>query len=842
MVGMLFSVIPSANSAVSPSTKTEINLKSVSARAISPGEKVSWNFEITVQPGVTNRIYFTVIDTQEQTHSLHLDLTSRFKGGIVEKAETFNADLVLQTHSGLLPGKYSVAHFCIEGQGQDCVTDPKYYGNSGFYGRRLNLEEFSFQVKDTGTNLRETPLKISKITAQKRSYSPGEVMQYEVEAIGNMTLGKTRMALRVGTRGVSAYCGAGATEDCTYIQDKENGVTKITFTVPIPDDYPASKIELDFLYISSFGASTVLPDFSLNSTADWHSSFTYNDKSIMGGVFGEAPPNDPTFDFSLYSATILDAGGVENRPPTWTNLAWETNTVNAGSEAILSLDLNGYKRYLSELYLYNLVSTSGNYIQLKDTVSSVVSADSVEGIYPLRTSGKYQIKVTIPRSATAGSYRLGQLTVGATTCQAKNRREWIQKNWTRQCTGLNSWQTSYNNGDLSSSSWPGSEKNSALTLEILPASKPQLPILKVISIESNAIKIDYVYDYEVTCEFSADKGSLNHQQVSKEQSNEGVSNHLIITELKPDSTLKLTGICTGIDGVKGDSSVVEFKTAKPIAPAVPKVTPVEIGVETAKFDFVYREGFKYQVKTNSGEVVVSNGSINFSRLSPDSKIEFQVSITDSYSQTTTSDPIVFTTNRPKPPAAPTIQLVRKSQTSVSVSTKFEQQNEYEVTSTSGTVSIIGNQIKVAELKPGERFTLVVTTTDKYKQSVSTKEIFQADLPSAPRMPSLVSKSLLSNEITLTATQQEGSQLIVKSSMGVVSVSGNTIKVTNLSPKTSVTLSAYSVDQFGQSSSVNTRSYVTRAASTQRILTCTNGKTTKIVTGVNPTCPAGFKKK
>ena len=826
------------------STEAEITLKSVSARIISPGERVSWNFEVTVQPGWTKSIYLQIEDSQKQIRYLYLDLTSRFKGSIVEKAETFNADLVLQTHSGLLPGKYSVVNFCIEGQKRDCVTDPKYSStfNSNKQNRSINLEEFSFEVKDTGTNLRETPLKISKITARKSSYSPGEVMQYEVEALGKMTLGNTYMSLMVGTSGVNAYCQPLNASNCTYIQDKENGVTKISFTFPIPDDFPASKVELNTLYISSIGASTASLDSSVNSTARWHTAFIYNDKSIRGEG-GEALPSDPTFDFNAYSATILDSGGVEKRPPTWSNLAWKNSKVNAGSEATLSLDLNGYNRFLSSVYLYNLVSVSGNTIQLKDIVSSIVSEDPTEGIYPLRTSGKYQIKVTIPRSATPGSYRLGQLTVEATNCQAKSAQEWSQKvnNGTGQCFGLNSWQTTYNNGYLTSSSWPGSEKSATLTLEILPASKPQLPSLKVISSESSTLKIDYPYDYELTCDFMADNGTLVHQQVSKGQSNDGI-NHLIITELKPDSTLKLTGICTGIDGAKGDSTVVEFKTAKPIPPAVPKVTPNEIGVETAKFDFVYREGFKYQVKTNSGEVVVSNGLITFSRLSPDSKIEFQISITDPYSQTTTSDPIVFTTNRPNPPVAPTIQLVSKSQTRVSVSMKFEQQNEYEVTSTSGTVSIIGSQINIAGLKPGEQFTLVVTTTDKYKQSVSSKESFQADLPSAPRMPSLVSKSLLSNEITLSVSQQEGSQLFVKSSLGVVSVSGNTVKVTNLSPKTSVTVSAYSIDEFGQSSSVNTKSYTTRAAAPQRNLTCTNGKTTKIVIGVNPKCPTGFKKK
>lgn len=827
------------------SAEANIDLKSISARTISPGDKVSWNFEVTVQPGYFKYISLQVIDTEGQPRNLNEYLASRFKGGIVEKAETFDIDVVLQTHAGLLPGKYLLVNFCVIGTKQVCVTDPNYASrfNPNGQNRSLGLEEFSFEVKDSGSNLRESPLKISKISTRKSSYSPGEVIQYEVEAIGKMTLGQANLNLISGGNGLSASCQPTyASSNCTFTQDKEKGITKIIFSFPIPEDLPAGKVELSSIYLSSKGTSTSTSDSDGNTTASWNTAFRYADKSIQGGD-GQILNSDPTFDFSVYSATILDSGGVEKRPPTWSNLAWKINKVNAGSEAVLTLDINGYQRYFSALYLYSLISTSGKQIQLKDMVPSLVSVDSSGGIYPLKKSGQYQIKVTIPRSATPGSYRIGQLTVYATNCQANTQTEWLQKanSGTGQCSGLNSWQTTYNSGYLSSSGWPGSEKTATLTLEILPALKPQFPSLKIISNGPDTVKMDYSYDDEVTCEFSSDKGSLIHQEVIKGQSNDGV-NHLIITELKPDSALKLKGTCTGVDGLKGDSSVVEYRTAKPTPPATPKVIPNEIGVETAKFDFWYREGFKYQVKTNSGDVIVSNGTIDFKRLSPNSKVEFQILITDSYAQTTTSDPIVFTTNSPELPTAPKIQLISKSQTRVLVSINFEQQNEYEVTATSGIVTITGGQITISSLKAGEQFTLLVAVKDKYQQSVATKQSFQSELPLAPRTPSLISKSILSDELIISIKPQEGIQMIVKSTSGVVIITGNTLRVTNLTPKSLVTITAYNLDQFGQSSSITTKNYTTRAAAPQKTLTCTNGTTTKIVIGTNPICPIGFKKK
>lgn len=826
------------------STDARINLTSISARTISPGEKVTWNFEVTVQPGWFKGIYVYLNDSQNQERQLFIDTSLRFKGYMVEKAETFNTELTLQTHSALAPGTYSIIYFCVEGIKRDCVTDPKYAKtyNSSNQNRSVNLEDFSFQVKDIGSNLGENPLKISKISGKKKAYSPGEVIVYEVEASGKMSFAQASIALSVGNAYVGAYCQVSYFSNCSYIQEKEKGITKITFSIPIPEDFPPGKIELSSMYISSTSATTAASDSAVNSTAAWNTTFSYNNK-VTTGQNGASLPSSETFDFTLHSATILDSGGGENRPPTWSNMAWKSNKVNAGSEAILTFDVNAYQRYLSAIYLYNLISTSGNEIYLKDITPRLISPDSSQGIYPLKKSGQYQVKVTIPRSAKAGSYRLGQLTINATNCQADTEVELNQKisKGTGQCQNLNSWQTTYFSGNVQGLNWVGSEKTAAVTLDILPALKPQLPQLKVILSESNSIKIDYPSDYEIECEFSSDKGLLVHQQVSKGQSSDGI-NHLILTDLKPDSIVKLTGTCTGVDGLKSDSTIVEFKTSKPIPPAAPKMTQVEVGEDSAKFEFNSREGFKYQVKANSGVATITNGGIEFKNLPPDSKIEFQISITDSYGQTTTGDAITFSTNRPKPPATPSVQLTSKSQTKASLLMKFEPNYEYEVTSTNGSISIIGSQVNISGLNAGEKFTLQVIVKDKYQQSVTFKETYETDLPSAPRAPSLVSKSILSNEITVTATQPEGAQLVIKSSAGVVSLTGNIVKITNLSPKSTVTLSAYSIDQFGQSSNVVTKSYITRAAPLQKTLTCTNGKTTKVVIAANPVCPVGYKKK
>ncbi|MBH0179824.1 MAG: hypothetical protein HP491_18680, partial [Nitrospira sp.] len=271
------------------STEARINLTSISTRTISPGEKVSWNFEVTVQPGYIKGIYVTLIDSQGQARRLFIDGSTQFKGYVVDKAKTYNTDLTLYTHSSLAPGSYSIASFCLEASKRDCVTDPKYAKsyNPSKENRSVDLEKFSFQVKDIGSNFQEKPLQINKITGKKSAYSPGEVMSYEVEATGKMAFDQANMSLNFGNNSVNASCQKNYYSNCSFVQDKDKGITKITFTFPIPEDLPPGKFEISSIYLSSSNASISTGDTSINTTAAWTSSFSYQNNVRDNILFGK---------------------------------------------------------------------------------------------------------------------------------------------------------------------------------------------------------------------------------------------------------------------------------------------------------------------------------------------------------------------------------------------------------------------------------------------------------------------------------------------------------------------------------------------------------------------------
>lgn len=825
------------------SNDARVDLSSISAKTVNPGETIRWTLDVTVQPGYIKGIYLQIVDPNGQSRNLTLDTSYRFKTYVVDKAETFKATMTLLTHSTLASGKYFVGQVCLEAEKRDCVTDPKYAKlfDPNQQNRRADLSEFGFTVADSKITIREEPLKLTQISLRKSSYSPGEVLTYEVEARGSMKLWNANMNITFGNNGATSYCQSANSLNCSFSQDKTTGITKIVFAFPLPEDLPPLKIQPTFIAIASTPSVSDSSDPSINSTANWMTNRYYYD-GVTRSDLGQELSQEQTFDFSKYQVTILDTGGPKKNPPTWTNLSWANNPVAAGEEAILNIDLEGYSRYISGVYLYGLISTSGTQIGLKNLRVVRVKPDSSASIYPLVKSGTYQIKVSIPRNAKPGSYRLGQLTVESSNCEAKSLVEWSTKTstGTGQCFGLNMWQTTYFNGSVKVDPWPGYENTPLLTIEVLPATKPKLPHLSLVSAEANTLKIDYNYDDELNCSFKSDSGALIHQEVRKGQSTNG-NNNLIITDLKPDTKVKITGSCLGTDGLQGVPEVVEFKTGKPFPPAAPKVSTTELGVDYAKFEFVYRDGFKYEVKTSSGEATVTKGSIQVSKLSPNTKVELQLSITDAYSQTTLGDPIIFTTNKPMPPVLPKFDFFLKTQTRIFLKTNFDSKYEYEFSSDKGTIEIIGNQVAISGLQAGDKVNLQLNVRDKYGQVVSFSDTYQSELPIPPLAPSLRTDSILATEINLLVSQQAGTKLLAKTNRGVIQVDGDKIWITGLTPKTSVTVSVYSQDAFGQISGTTTRTFTT-AAARQQSITCTNGKVTKVVVGINPKCPVGYKKK
>ena len=838
-------IVNNTNTASSP----RVSVNSISSNSITAGEKVSWSLELSVKPGWAKGVYFSLIDPIGQARQLFLDMGKIFPGYTISKTETRIETLDLQTHASLKTGKYWIANVCMEAEYRDCVSDPKFsskYDPNGNY-RQTDMSQFSFTVTEPKDGSKFQPLTISGISTTSSSVAPGGFITYTVEAAGTMRytyaqLSADYTSLGGSTIGISAYCQPSYRFNCTALINKESNTTKFNFVVAIPKDLPTGTVKISSITLTSTQLPEGESNYSGNSTESWGLQYSYSQGALfIGGQ--PAPPSIEVFDFEKHNVTITENGNSQNRTPTWSSLSWATNKVPAGSEATLQLNVNGYLRNIYQIDLYTLVATSGESTNIRNQRFSRVNPESSSSYYPLMKNGSYEITFEIPRGVKPGFYRIGYLGIQATNCEAfdlEDLKRQISQD-VNNCQGLSNWSTSYSYGYIYPETWKGSEDLNNLLIEILPAKKPEVPTLTLKSSSADTVKIEYPYNPEISCEFTSDTGTLMHVEVGKNPSVSAL-NSLIISDLEPDSPLKLTGKCQATDGLVSDQVITEFRSGKPAPPSAPKVLALDVGTDNAKIEFNYLEGFKYQAKTSNGEVLLSNGNLVISKIEPGTRVEVQLIITDQYKQSTTGETIILTTKKPAPPSSPKIELVSKSINRISLKTLFDPTLSYQFSVDKGVLVVSGNLLEITSLNPATTVMLEVTAKDRYGQFVVSKQTFETQLPPAPRAPTLRTTSTLSNEVNLIVSQPADTKLSVSTDRGFVTINGDRLKISGLSPKSTVTLTISVIDIYGQSSSIVKRTLRTLAATRQKGITCTNGSTSKVIVGVDPKCPAGYSKK
>ena len=822
-----------------------INVKSISTNAINPGETVTWNFEVSVIPSYFKGIYVSLIDTEGVTRNLNSNVAEYFPKYTVEKAQTLEIPVVLNTHENLLPGTYTLAYFCIYQALQDCVVNSKYLGKIGDKtARSMDLTKYSFVVRDSGKWTNPKPLKIVSFTKNKTSYSPGETAKFELNSQGNLRFDSANLNFMGEYKNYgSAYCNKNQNSNCEYKIDSKTGNTIVYFNVPIPEDYPASSIEINSISLVSSYADNTNVDSTVNSSANWVYSYTYyKGYTYIGDQISQEKSD--ILNLNDYKIMVLDAGGTENRPPTWKSLKWKNAKVAAGSEVTLSLEINGYNRYINYIYLSGIFSENKTYVSLNYVrESNRISPNGSSDVFPLTKSGIYEVTVRIPRDTKPGTYKIANLVVGSTTCSASTLDQLIQLRSSQAniCDGLNSWSTQLDFGNINQNTWLGSGESQVLNLEITSPEKPVVPEIQEKTINQNSMDLYYVYNPEIECDFKSDKGSLKTLKIKNGESPDGYE-HIIIDNLKPGTEVSIVSQCTGSDGMQSDTKVIKVYSSKPIAPAAPKLTLVESSLDSASIEFFYREGFKYQVKTNTGQANLSNGKIEIVGLKPATQVSVVIGITDAYEQQTLSEPFIFTTKTPAPPNSPVFELVSKTQNQIVMKFNFDSNYEYTFESESGLVTVLNNRITISKLLPGEKFVLSGYVKDPFKQEVFFRETLQSELPTPPRMPLIILKSITASEITLSISRSDKVKLLLESSAGLITYDGSFVKISNLNPKSIINVTASLIDEFGQNSEKTTRTFTTSSTVNKKSITCIKGKTVKIVSSVNPVCPTGYIKK
>jgi hypothetical protein len=325
---------------------------------------------------------------------------------------------------------------------------------------------------------------------------------------------------------------------------------------------------------------------------------------------------------------------------------------------------------------------------------------------------------------------------------------------------------------------------------------------------------------------------------------------LKVNNLKPDSAVSLKLTCTDAAGAKAESSI-DSRTSKPIPPASPKLTLDSVTTNSAKFSIGIREDFKYTVKSETGEARISGTKesgykVEVTGLKPGVKTNLVATITDSYGQSTSTEPFYFAADLPAKPVKPQLVVGKLSTTRVEFKYEKLPDLDYELTVSEGDVIDIRGSVTVSGLAPNTKISASLKVTDEFGQSTTSDElIIKSAVPELPAIPSLFLIKASADSISVRFTPRAGIKYQAKVSSGSATITDGLLVISNLKPVTKVQVNLVMSDAFGQSKTSDVYIYTTAAAPKSAIktsITCVKGKTSKVITAVKPTCPSGFTKK
>jgi len=854
---LITSVLPQvAHAADLPS----FEIKSVSSTLIDPGDTVTWKIQVNLIPGWTKGLTLNLIDPSGQLRQVYTLVENTYD---VKEKKSVEVLLSLKTNDYDLAGKYRINFGYITNVTEVYYYDPingKDYAGKGTNSTAQNMSQFDFTIRDAGAGKQKTPQFIESISFSKSQINPGTSAKLELKTSGTSSLFYANVWISTPDGTVSIYCDAANLGNSSSCQGISNSNGKFEFSIPVwtaednsPGTYKISKVSLGY---RNGDASA-----SGNNTATWGGYVNYEESEVTNnGVKSQLLSQ---FTQSGLSFTLLDAGQGVAQNPVWTELAWKNKSVQAGSIATLVISANAFNRYLGNINVSMLTTLGGKndfvYTNRNGQAPDVrqIKPTFSKNILPVTKSGTFEVDVYVPRSAKPGSYAIGEMNILGTSCQLLNVRDiyTVSQSNNLNCQGWpNGWRTSFYMGNLTkdfgstgfnSKLWTGYVNPLSVQIEVTAAAPLEAPKVEEVEVGPSTIEYRYLYSSEQSCVGSASAGDLVDEKTMKD-------NYwtLKVNNLKPDSAISLKLICSDAAGAKAESSIYS-RTSKPIPPASPKLTLDSVTTNSATFTIGIREDFKYTVKSESGEAQIlgnkeSGYKVQVTGLKPGIKTNLVATITDSYGQSTSTEPLYFSAELPAKPSKPELLVGKLSTTRVEFKYEKLANLDYELTVSEGDVSDIRGSVTVSGLTPNTKITASLKVTDEFGQSTTSDDlIIKSAVPELPTIPTLYLVKTSPDSITLRFAPRAGIKYQAKVSSGLVVITDGSIVISSVKPATKIQVTLIMNDAFGQLKYSDTYSYTTAVApktATKTSITCIKGKTSKVITAVKPTCPSGYTKK
>jgi hypothetical protein len=834
-------------------------IKSVSSTMIDPGDTVTWKIQVNLIPGWTKGLTLNLIDPSGQVRQIYTLVDNAYD---VKEKKSIETLLSLKTNEYDLAGKYRLNFGYITNVTEVFYYDPvngKEYAGKGTNTFAQNMSQFDFTIRDAGSGKQKTPQFIESIAFSKSQINPGASAKLELKTSGTGSLVNTNVWLTTPDGTMSIYCDAVNTGYSNACQGISNSNGKYEFSMPVwtAEDNSAGTYKVNKVLLNYRNGD--LPSEG-NNTANWGGYVYYEETEVLNNGVKSQLLNK--FPQSGLSFTLLDAGQGLAQTPIWTGLSWKNKTIKAGTSATLVISLEGFTRYIANIQVASIFSAIGKGEILYTNQPGVQGIRQIKpvdtnSLYPASKRGTYEVDVYIPRSAKPGTYTLGQLMISTTACEINALKDYTSDNPKNNinCQGWpNGWQTNYYLGSLNKNlgstsifvqPWQDYVDPRSIPIEVTAAAPLEAPKVEEVEVGPSTMEYRYLYSSEQSCVGSASAGDLVEEKTLKDN-----YRVLKVSNLKPDSAISLKLICTDAAGAKAESAI-DSRTSKPIPPASPKLTLDSVTTNSATFTIGIREDFKYTVKSESGEAQIlgnkeSGYKVEVTGLKPGIRTNLVATITDSYGQVTSSEPLYFSAELPAKPSKP--ELIAGKLSTTQVEFKYEKlaNLDYELTVSEGDVSDIRGSVTVSGLAPNTKITASLKVTDEFGQStISDDLIIKSAIPELPAIPTLYLVKTSSAAITLRFAPRAGIKYQAKVSSGSAVITDGSIVISSLKPATKIQVTLIMNDAYGQLKYSDSYSYTTAAApktATKTSITCIKGKTSKVITAVKPTCPSGFTKK
>ena len=847
---LISSVLPQvASAAEGPS----FEIKSVSSTMIDPGDSVTWKIQVNLIPGWVKDLHIVLRTPSGDDRGMWVLVDPNYK---VSEATRKEISLTLKTNDFDLPGKYKLLYGWLYNEKEYFAYDPVNYKE---YATKTNLvaqdmNQFDFTIRDAGTGKQKSPQLIESIVFSKSQVDPGSTARLNIKTVGSGTLVNAYITLSTPDGTVNLNCDTSSKGSAEYCPDLSKTDSGYTFSMPVwtaedssPGTYRITQVNLGYRNGEVVSSS--------NDTASWGGGIVYEDSENTYN--GAKPQKLSQFEKTGLSFTLLDAGQGIARTPIWTGISWKNSAVKAGSTATLIISVDGFSRPIGKISIQSLTTTlpGGDDVMAytnqngqEQVVRRVDQANNVSTA-PTAKAGTFEVDVYVPRNTKPGSYGIGELQLWSTSCKipAINVMNIVSSVNNLSCQrSPNGWSTAFSMGNLFSNwlkatQWAGYVNPASVKLEVSAADPLQAPKLEEVEVGTSEIEYRYLYSNEQSCIGSVSAGDLIDEKTLKD-------NYILlkIKNLKPNAEVSLKLTCTDAAGAKAESSI-ESRTSKPIPPASPKLTLDSATTNSATFSIGIRDGFKYSVKVESGLAVIQGNKVEITGLKPGIKTNLVATITDSYGQSTSTEPIYFAAELPPKPTKPLLIVGKLSTTRVEFSYEKLANLDYELSVSEGEVSDIRGSVRISGLTPNTKITASLKVTDEFGQSATSDElIVKSAVPELPAIPTLYLVKTSSDSITLRFTPRAGMKYLAKVSYGSATITDGLLVVSALKPDSKVDVTFIMSDTFGQNK-YSVTSYTSAPAPapqkvTKTSITCIKGKASKIITAVNPKCPSGYRKK